>query len=99
MKKNVAHSAIINFHRIFIPKINEEIHNALANILPNVSLQQGFVKPTDVVQTAIQANPEFKINVDAKSPKDEPTIDKNQKVIDPQKELLEQLQKAKEVSK
>ena len=99
MKKNIAHSAIINFHRIFIPKINEEIHNALASILPNITLQQTPVKSNDVIQTAIEAKPELKINVAAQSPKDQPTITKQQQAADSQKEIQEQMEKAKELNK
>lgn len=99
MKKNVAHSAIINFHRLFIPKINEEIHNALANILPDIALQPIVSKSSEVIQNAINATPEFKINTAAASPKDEPVIAQSQKQVDAKKELLEQMEKAKQENK
>jgi hypothetical protein len=99
MKKNVAHSAVINFHRLFIPKINEELHNVLSSVLPDIVLQPIISKSSEVIQNAINAKPEFKINVDAKSPKDEPIVANSQKKVDSKKELLEQMQKAQQQNK
>jgi hypothetical protein len=105
MKKNVAHSVIINFHRLYIPKINEEIHNALAIALPSVTLQPMEVKQeqpkktNNVIENAMNSKPEFKINTAAKSPNDEPIISKEQKATDSKKELLEQMERAKQLNK
>jgi preprotein translocase subunit SecA len=36
MKKNVAHQCVMALHRIYIPKVNEELHNSLGEILPQL---------------------------------------------------------------
>jgi hypothetical protein len=98
MKKNVAHQVVGALHRIYIPKINEEIHNSLAKILPEIiNKNKDETKlPDQVIANAFNAQPNLKINVQPVSPKDAPYVAPEQKQVDAKEALLEKMRQAKE---
>jgi hypothetical protein len=95
MRKNVAHQIIISIHRLYIPKINEELHNNLAKILPEISAQDAPTKlPDQNIANILKAQPNLKIDVSPKLPKDRPYVPGSQRAVDAKAQLLEKMHEA-----
>ncbi len=77
MKKNVAHQVVISIHRIFIPKVNDQLREELTKILPKLNLtSNALVENPKVdnikIEEVFAQKPNLKINTNPKSPKDAP---------------------------
>ncbi|MDE6476786.1 MAG: hypothetical protein K2L48_01100 [Mycoplasmoidaceae bacterium] len=77
MKKNVAHQVVISIHRIFIPKVNEQLREELTKILPKLNLtSEALVENPKVdnikIEEVFAQKPNLKINTKPKLPKDAP---------------------------
>ncbi|MDR3257284.1 MAG: preprotein translocase subunit SecA [Mycoplasmataceae bacterium] len=96
MKKSVAHQCIISLHRIYIPKINEELHNNLGRVLPQVKIRgvEEAKLPNQTVANAFNAKPNVAIDVGPRSPKDRPYVPDSQKATDAKEELLAKMKEA-----
>ncbi|GHU31040.1 hypothetical protein FACS1894166_01760 [Bacilli bacterium] len=106
MKKRVAHQVLISLHRVYIPKVNEELHNELVKVLPEIVSGALPTKlPNQTIANVLNTAPNLKINVQPTSPKDAPFVQTSQKQTDAKQELLdkikkiqqEQLEKSKQV--
>jgi hypothetical protein len=98
MKKNVAHQVVGALHRIYIPRVNEEIHNSLSKILPELTnkSEDSAKLPDQVIANAFNVKPNLRINVQPISPKDAPHVEPEQKQVDAKEALLEKMRQAKE---
>jgi hypothetical protein len=101
MKKSVAHQCIISLHRIYIPKVNEELHNNLGKVLPQVKIRglEETKLPSQTVANAFNAKPNLSIDVGPKSPKDRPYVPDSQKVDSAKEELLAKMKEAQNKNK
>jgi hypothetical protein len=99
MRKNVAHQIIISFHRLYIPKINEELHNNLAKVLPERQLDAPKKIENQDIANILNAQPNFKIDPTPKLPKDRPYVPSDQKASDAKTELLEKMRQAQNINK
>lgn len=80
MKKNVAHTVINNINRIYIPKINEAIFNALGNIIGQLNIKRDIydelskAQAHNQIENAFSSGDDFKIKFHSAS-KDFTTIE------------------------
>lgn len=77
MKKNVAHQVIISIHRIYIPKVNDQLREELKKILPQLNLTADALVDNPKVDDAkieeiFAQKPNLKVNTNPKLPKDAP---------------------------
>jgi hypothetical protein len=95
MRKSIAHQIIIALHRLYIPKINEELHNNLAKVLPEINQLEtpSKINNQDIVNI-LNAQPNVKIDVSPKLPKDRPYVPDSQKAVDAKAQLLKKMQEA-----
>jgi hypothetical protein len=95
MRKTIAHQIIVSLHRLYIPKINEELHNNLAKVLPEINkLETPNKLPNQDISNILKAQPNLKIDVAPKSPKDRPYVPDSQKATDAKEQLLKKMQEA-----
>jgi hypothetical protein len=100
MRKSIAHQIIVSLHRLYIPKINEELHNNLAKILPEINKLQTPTKLVDKdIANILNAQPNLKIDVGPKLPKDRPYVPESQKAVDAKAQLLEKMREAQKKKK
>jgi hypothetical protein len=99
MRKNVAHQIIISFHRLYIPKINEELHNNLAKVLPERQLDAPKKIENQDITNILNTRPNFKIDASPKLPKDRPYVSPDQKASDAKEQLLEKMHQAQNANK
>jgi hypothetical protein len=101
MRKSIAHQIIVSLHRLYIPKINEELHNNLAKILPEISKMETTSTKLDNqdIVNILNAQPNVKINVAPKLPKDRPYVPDSQKAVDAKAQLLEKMREAQKKNK
>jgi preprotein translocase subunit SecA len=99
MKKNVAHNSVISLHRIYIPKVNEELHNQLSQVLPAIVVKQDAIKmPNQTIANAFTHVPNLKIDTTPRSPNEIPHIKPEEKLIDARAELLRKMEESKKQS-
>jgi hypothetical protein len=93
MRSNVAHAVLISLHRIYIPHINEELHNELAKALPELALIKPDTQaPSKIIDEAFKKIPDLTLNVKPQSPNETPNKVANQSK-DAKTELLEKIKK------
>ncbi len=95
MKKNIAHQVIVSLHRIFIPKVNEELRKELEKILPKLNLTSEALvenpKVDDIkIEEVFNSKPDLKINTNPKLPTDKHKGDAKQELL---KKMNEQKKK------
>lgn len=95
MKKNIAHQVIVSLHRIFIPKVNEELRKELEKILPKLNLTSEALvenpKIDDIkIEEVFNSKPDLKINTNPKLPTDKHKGDAKQELL---KKMNEQKKK------
>jgi hypothetical protein len=96
MKKRVAHQVLISLHRVYIPKVNEELHNELIKVLPDIVATAVTKLPNQTIAGVLNTAPNLKINVQPTSPKDAPFVQTSQKKTDAKQELLDKIKKAQQ---
>lgn len=95
MKKNIAHQVVVSLHRIFIPKVNEELRKELEKILPKLNLTSEALvenpKVDDIkIEEVFNSKPDLKINTNPKLPTDKHKGDAKQELL---KKMNEQKKK------
>ncbi|GHU47494.1 hypothetical protein FACS1894218_2010 [Bacilli bacterium] len=96
MKKRVAHQVLISLHRVYIPKVHEELHNELTKVLPDIVIPSQTKLPNQTITNILNTTPNLKINVKPISPKDAPFVQTSQKQTDAKQELLDKIKKAQQ---
>jgi preprotein translocase subunit SecA len=96
MKKNIAHNSVISLHRIYIPKVNDELHNRLSRVLPSIVVKQDAIRiPNPTIANAFTHTPNLKINTAPRSPNEVPHVKPEEKLIDARAELLRKMEESK----
>lgn len=95
MKKNTAHQVVISIHRIYIPKVNDQLHEELTKILPKLNLKENALvndsKSDEAkIQEVFNQKANLKINTDPKLAKDAPKPE-----VDAKQELLKKVAQQK----
>jgi preprotein translocase subunit SecA len=96
MKKNVAHNSVIALHRIYIPKVNEELHNRLSKVLSSIVITHDTTKlPNQTIANAFAQKPNFTINTSPRTPNEVPHVKPEEKLVDARAELLKKMEESK----